>query len=91
MDVLRHDDVAHQGEAVAVTRLTENMDENISGANRAQQGQASVTSKRNEMQTTASIVANEFAARLKLFPGGYTGCVPLVCQKIILDIPKGLR
>jgi hypothetical protein len=60
MDVLRHDDVAHQGEAVAVTHLAKNMDENLSGADRAQKRQASIASEGNEMQMVASIVANEF-------------------------------
>ena len=35
MDVLRHNDITYQGEAVAVAHLAQNMDENISGANRA--------------------------------------------------------
>jgi hypothetical protein len=43
-----------------VGHLTKNMDESISGANRAQKGQASIASERNEMQMAASIVANEF-------------------------------
>ena len=60
MDVLRHDYVAHQGEAIAIPHLTEDLDENISGANRAQQGQASIASERNEMQMTVPVVANEF-------------------------------
>src|ERR1700680_4717928 len=59
-DVLRHDYVAHQGEAIAIPHLTEDLDENISGANRAQQGQASIASERNEMQMTVPVVANEF-------------------------------
>jgi hypothetical protein len=60
MDALRHDDVAYWGEAVAVTHLAKNMDENISGANRPQKGQASIASECYEMQRAASIVANEF-------------------------------
>jgi hypothetical protein len=60
MDVLRHDDITYQGEAVTVSHLAQNMDENISGANRAQKGQSSITSERDEMQMTASVVANEF-------------------------------
>jgi hypothetical protein len=59
LDVLRHNDVTHQGEAVTVTHLAKNLDENISGANRAQQRQASITGERNEMQMAASIVPNE--------------------------------
>src|SRR5260221_6320661 len=38
------------------------MDENISGTNRAQQGQASIASERNEIQMAASIAANEFVS-----------------------------
>jgi hypothetical protein len=60
MEMLRHDDVAHQGEPVPVAHLPQSVDENASGANRAQQGQASVTSERIEMQMAASVVANEF-------------------------------
>lgn len=36
VDVFRHNDVAHQREAVAVARLAENLDERIPGSNRAQ-------------------------------------------------------
>jgi len=60
MDVLRHDDITHQGEAVAVAHLAKNMDENISGANRTQKRQASIAGERNEMQMTVSIAPNEF-------------------------------
>jgi hypothetical protein len=60
VNVLRHDDVAHQGEAVAVTHLAKNSDEHISGPNRAQKGQASIAGERNEVQMSSSIVANEF-------------------------------
>ena len=60
MDVLRHDDVTYKGEAVAVAYLAQNLDENISGANRAQQRQTPVTSTRNKMQMTAAVVAHEF-------------------------------
>ena len=60
MDVLRHDDVAHQGEAVAIAHLAKNINKNISGTNGAQKGQASIASERNEMQMAASVVANEF-------------------------------
>jgi hypothetical protein len=56
----RHDDVAHQGETVAITHLAMNRDESISGANRPQKGQTSIASEGNEMQMAASIVANEF-------------------------------
>jgi hypothetical protein len=62
MDVLRHDDIAHQGKSVAVAYLAENLDEDISGANRAQQGQASITGERNEMQMAVPVVVNEFVA-----------------------------
>jgi tetratricopeptide (TPR) repeat protein len=60
MDMFRHDDVAHQAEAVPVAHLAENLHENISGANGAQQGQASLASESNEMQMAAPIVADEF-------------------------------
>ena len=56
-----HDDATYKGEAVALTHLAENLNEDISGANRAQQGQASIAGERNEVQMAASVVANEFA------------------------------
>ena len=37
-----------------------NLNESILGANRAQQGQASIASEGNEMEMAASVVANEF-------------------------------
>ena len=40
--------------------LAKNADKNISGANGAQKGQASIARERNEMQMAASIVENEF-------------------------------
>ncbi len=60
--MLGHDDVAHQGKAVAVPHLTENLDEDIFGVNRAQQGQASIAGEGNEVQMAASVVANEFVS-----------------------------
>ena len=60
MDVLRHDDITRQGEAVAVAHLAKNMDESISGANRAQKRQASIAGERNEMQMALSVAANKF-------------------------------
>ena len=60
MNVLRHDCVNDLGEAVALPHLAKKMDENISGANRTQKGQAPVTSEGYEMQVAASIPANEF-------------------------------
>lgn len=58
--MFRHDDIAHQAEAVPVPHLTENLDEDISDANGTQKGQAPVTSEGNEMQMAASVVAKEF-------------------------------
>jgi hypothetical protein len=60
MDVLRHDHVAGQGKPIAVAHLAKNLNENISGANRAQQGQALITRERNEMQMPLTVVADEF-------------------------------
>jgi len=60
VDVLWHDDVTYKGEPVAVAHLTEDLDETISGSNRAQRGQASIASERNEMQMAAPVVANKF-------------------------------
>lgn len=59
MDVLGHDDIAHQEESVAVAHRPEHLDENISGANRAQEGHASITREGNEMEVAAPVVANE--------------------------------
>ncbi len=59
-DVLGHDNVTHVGKPLAVPQFAKNLDENISGANRAQQGQVSITSENDEMQMAASVVANEF-------------------------------
>jgi hypothetical protein len=36
MNVFGHDDVAHRGKSVAVAGFAENLDEGVSGANRAQ-------------------------------------------------------
>jgi hypothetical protein len=59
-NVLRHDHVVHQGESVTVTHLAKKLDKNISGANRAQQGQSSITSESNEMQVAESVAATKF-------------------------------
>ena len=57
VDMLRHDDVTHQGEPVTVAHFVKNMDESISSANRAQQRQASVTTEGDEMQMVLSVPA----------------------------------
>ena len=43
--------------------FSENLDEKISGANGAQQGQAAIARERNEMRMTASVVTNEFVGQ----------------------------
>ncbi len=58
--MLRHDDVTHKREAVAVAYLAQHLHEDISGANRARQREAPIAGESNEMQMAASIVANEF-------------------------------
>ena len=60
--MLGHDHVAHRRESVAVARLAKKLDENISGANRAQPRQAAVTTERDEVQMAAPIVTNEFVS-----------------------------
>jgi hypothetical protein len=61
VNVIGHNDIAHQRETVAIARLAENLDENISGANGAQQRQASIASEGDEMKMPVPVVANEFA------------------------------
>ena len=60
MDVLRHDNVTHQGEPIAVPNPAENLNKDMRGANRGQQRQAPIAGERNEMQMAASVVANQF-------------------------------
>ena len=43
MNVIRHDDVAHEGELVAVPDLAENLDKHIPGADRTQEWNALIT------------------------------------------------
>jgi hypothetical protein len=59
MNVLGHDDITHQGEAVAIAHFAKNMYKSISGANRAQKRQAPIAGEGHEMQMTASVAANE--------------------------------
>jgi len=59
MDVFRHDDVAHQGEAITIAHLIQNLDENIPGMNRAQERQAPVTTEGDEMKMAVPLVTNQ--------------------------------
>jgi len=59
MDVLRYDDITHQGESVTVAHFPQKFDENILGVSRTQHGQPPTASERDEMQMSASVVANE--------------------------------
>ena len=49
VDMLRHDNIADQGEAVQVAHFIQNLDKDISSANRAQERQAPIASERDEM------------------------------------------
>lgn len=60
MDVLGHDHVTDEGEAVPVADFAKHLHEDIPGANRAEQRQASIAGEGNEMQMAAPVVANEF-------------------------------
>jgi hypothetical protein len=57
-----HHDVTRQREAPAIAHLVLNLDENIPGANRAQQWQARVTTEGDEMEMAASIMADQLFA-----------------------------
>jgi hypothetical protein len=59
VDVLGHDDVAHQRETVTVAHVAKNLDKDISGVNRTQQRYASIAGEGNEMQMAATVVANK--------------------------------
>jgi len=63
VDVFRHSDVAYQREAIAIAHLVQIRDENIPGANRAQQRQASLTTECDEMEMPAPGVPNQFVGR----------------------------
>ena len=60
MNMIWHDLIAHQREAVAVARLPENLDDRISGANRARKRQALMAGERNKLQVAMPVMANEF-------------------------------
>jgi hypothetical protein len=62
MDMLRHDDVTDEGEAVTIADFAKHMDENIPCSNRTQKRPAPIASERNEMQMAAPVVANEFVS-----------------------------
>jgi len=63
VDVFRHSDVAYQREAIAIAHLVQIRDENIPGANRAQQRQASLTTECDEMEMPAPGVPKQFVGR----------------------------
>jgi hypothetical protein len=65
VDVLRHDDIAHEGESIVVAGLAKNLDKGVSSANRAQQRQASIASEGDKVQMAASIMADEFVGHGK--------------------------
>jgi hypothetical protein len=60
MDMIRHDDVSHEGEPVEVADVIENVDKEGSGTNRAQKGQAPIANESDEMQMAVTVVADEF-------------------------------
>jgi hypothetical protein len=60
MNVIRHDDVAHEGELVAVPDLAENLDKHIPGADRTQQRHAAITTEGNDVKMPAPVDASEF-------------------------------
>ena len=57
VDVVGHDDVAHQCKAVAVAHFAQNLHKQILRARGGKQGQSSVTAARNEMEVAQSIPA----------------------------------
>ena len=59
MHVLGHNHVTHQRELVAVAHLTQYVHKDVSGANRAQQRYAAITTKCNEVQMAVPVVANQ--------------------------------
>ena len=60
MGVLLHDHVADQRKIKQVAHLTENLHEEILGANRAQKRQAAVKTECDEIKMAAPTAANEF-------------------------------
>ena len=61
--MFRHSDVAYQREAIAIAHLVQIRDENLPGANRAQQRQASLTTECDEMEMPAPGVPKQFVGR----------------------------
>jgi hypothetical protein len=59
VNVFGHHDVTHQREAKAIAHLAKNIHKSISGANRAQQRQASIASESNEMQMSTTVAPDE--------------------------------
>ena len=95
MNVLRHNHVAHQREAVVIARLAENLRENISGAHRAEQRQTSIASERDEMKMPASVVANEFVchgrkekSKPRPFKPERVGHPEKLNQSLRVDVPE---
>jgi hypothetical protein len=60
MNVIRHDDVAHEGELVAVPDSAENLDKHIPGADRTQQRHAAITTEGNDVMMPAPLDASKF-------------------------------
>ncbi len=52
--MVRHDDVANECEPIAGANFFENLDGQVSGADRAEQRPALITTKCDEMQVTAA-------------------------------------
>jgi len=50
VNVIGHDDVAHEHESVAVAHLAQNLHEQILRARRGKQGQSPVTAARNKVE-----------------------------------------
>ena len=57
MNVIRHDDVTCQGEAVAVARFIEYFDKYILGASGSEKGKAPIATASDKVQVTESVAA----------------------------------
>lgn len=62
VDMLGHNHVTHQREAETFPYLVQDLDEDGSGAGRAQQWQATITRERNEVQMAVPIVTDELSS-----------------------------
>src|SRR5208282_6595014 len=64
MDVLGHDYIAHQQKAVALAHLAERLDEQVPRSHSSKKGKAAITTERQEMEMSLSIVAFQLITHL---------------------------